>query len=62
MVSWTKWAKNNHVPQTVLDEWVNAVLSKVKSKATKLAQGFGFPEPQSVFHDKGVKKVSPKPA
>ena len=52
----TKWAKKNHVPQTVLDEWVNAVLSKVKSKATKLSQGFGFPEPQSIFNDKGVKK------
>ena len=52
----TKWAKKNHVPQTVLDEWVNAVLSKVKSKATKLPQGFGFPEPQSIFHGKGVKK------
>ena len=22
----TKWAKKNHVPQTVLDEWDNAVL------------------------------------
>ena len=52
----TNWAKRNHIPQTVLDEWVNAVLSKVKSKATKLSQGFGFPEPQSIFHDKGVKK------
>ena len=38
----TKWATRNHVPQTVLDEWVNTVLSKVKSKVTKLSQGFGF--------------------
>ena len=52
----TKWAKKDHVPQTALDEWVNAVLSKVKSKATKLSQGFSFPETQSIFHDKGVKK------
>ena len=51
-----KWAKKNHVPQTVLDEWVNVVLAKVKSKATKLSQWFGFPEAQSIFHDKGVKK------
>ena len=35
----TKWAKKNHVPQTVLDEWVNAVLSKVKSKATSFPKG-----------------------
>ena len=33
----TKQAEKNHVPQTVLDEWVNAALSKVKSKATKLS-------------------------
>ena len=51
-----KWAKKNNVPKTALDEGVNAVLSKVKSKATKLSQGVGFPEPQSIFHDKGVKK------
>ena len=43
-------------PATVLDEWVNAVLSKVKSKATKRPQGFGFAELQSIFHDEGVKK------
>ena len=48
--------QENRVPQTVFDEWVNAVLSKVKSKATKLSQGFGFPEAQSIFHNKGVKK------
>ena len=60
----TKWAKKNHFPQIMVDEWANAVLSKVKSKATKLSQGFDhdFPEPQSVFHDKGGKKVPPKPA
>ena len=52
----TKWAKKNHVPQTFLDEWVSAVLPKVKNKATKLSQGFGFPEAQTIFHDKGVKK------
>ena len=52
----TKWAKKNHVPQTVLDEWVSAALSKVKNKATKIFQGFSFPETQSIFHDKGVEK------
>ena len=39
----TKWAKKNHVPQTVLDEWVNAVLSKVKGKATKVFPKVRFP-------------------
>ena len=43
-------------PINCVDEWVNAVLSKVKSKATKLSQGFGFPEAQSIFHDKGMNK------
>ena len=38
----TKWAKKNHVPQTVLDEWVSPLLSKFKSKATKLLQRFSF--------------------
>ena len=47
----TEWVKN-HVPQTVLNEWVNAVLSKVKSKATKLSQGFGFPERNLLFTTK----------
>ena len=52
----TKWAKKNLVPQTVLNEWVNAVLSKVKSNATKLSKGLGFLEAQSIFHNKCVKK------
>ena len=54
----TKWTKKNHVPQTVLNELANAVLSKVKSKVTKLPQEFGFPEVQSIFHNKGIKSAS----
>ena len=53
----TKWAKKNHVSQAILDEWVSAVLSKVKSKATKLSQWFSFLK-HSPFFWQGVKNAS----
>ena len=53
----TNCAKKKCIPQTVLDEWISTVLSKMQNKATVLSQKFSFPKTQSILHDAGVEKI-----